>query len=153
MSKLSFLQGFGIESIGAINKRKINSNTLKETIFTLQRMGGVFPCLPWRGHLSLKCSLDLRIRKIHLKVWIFCHASRFLLLITQSSKGTSPIQILDWKHCCEFRWEDKSIYPMAHILSRGLNGNALLFGLFLPIRGRSHHLTDWRKPEKDELKA
>lgn len=37
---------------------------------------------------------------------------------------------------------------MAHVLSRGLNENALLFGPLLPIRGRSHHLPDWRETGK-----
>lgn len=142
MTKFSFLQGFGTASTGVINKRKSNCNTLKEAIFTLQRMWGISASLKERGHLSFKYSLALGIRKVHLKAWSCCQASRFPLLITQTSKRASAIQILDWKYWCEFRWGDKSINPMAHNLSRGLNGYALLFGPLLPIRGRSHHLPD-----------
>lgn len=153
MTKFSFLQGFGTASTGVINKRKSNCNTLKEAIFTLQRMWGISAPFKERGRLSFKYSLALGIRKVHLKAWSCCQASRFPLLITQTSKRASAIHILDWKYWCEFRWGDKSINPMAHNLSRGLNGHALLFGPLLSIRGRSHHLPDWRKTEKKDLKA
>ena len=112
MTKFSFLQGFGTASTGVINKRKSNCNTMKEAIFTLQRMWGISAPLKERGRLSFKYSLALGIRKVHLKTWSCCQASRFPLLITQTSKRASAIQILDWKYWCEFRWGDKSINPM-----------------------------------------